>query len=296
MQSPFYPTLAGQLLAFVFVCCAPLFPQQALAPTPEGYQLVWQDEFEQPQIDLSRWEFEVNGHGGGNHELQYYTDRPENAFIQNGNLVIRAAKEHYTGLEGTREFTSARMRTKYRGDWKYGWFEARVKLPCGQGLWPAIWLLPTDWLYGGWAASGEIDIMELLGQEPDRVYGTIHYGGVPPRNTHTGDSIKLTGGPDFCEDFHVFALEWLPATHSGAGAKSGEAEIRWYVDGKLYEKQSKWFTTAAAYPAPFDQRFHLILNVAVGGDWPGSPDDTTSFPQTMQVDYVRVFQKKTALQ
>ncbi len=245
---------------------------------PEGYTLVWYDEFNGAEIDPTKWEHEVNADGGGNDELQYYTDRALNSYIDDSVLVIRALKETYTGPGGTRNYTSARLRTKNKGDWRYGRFEIRAKLPYGQGLWPAIWMLPTDWLYGGWAASGEIDIMELLGQEPEKVYGTLHYGGQYPNNVYTGDSYELSTG-NFASAFHVFALEW------------DSTQIRWYVDGLLYETQSSWYSAGNDFPAPFNKRFHLILNVAVGGNWPGNPDNTTSFPQKMEVDYIRVYQK-----
>lgn len=248
-------------------------------PIPEGYELVWHDEFNGSEIDPSKWEYEINADGGGNNELQYYTDRLENSWIEDSVLVIQALKENYTGPEGTRAYTSARLRTKNRGDWKYGRFEIRAKLPCGQGLWPAIWMLPTNWVYGGWAASGEIDIMELLGHEPEKVYGTLHYGGEWPHNVHTGDFYSLSSGT-FATDFHTFILDW------------DSTQFRWYVDNILYQTQTSWYSTSHAYPAPFDQRFHLLLNVAVGGNWPGNPDNTTSFPQRMEVDYVRVFQEK----
>lgn len=245
----------------------------------EGYNLVWHDEFNGSEIDKSKWEHEVNGHGGGNNELQYYTDRTENSFVANGVLNIVALQEEYTGPDGLRYYTSARMRTLNKGDWKYGRFEIRALLPYGQGLWPAIWLLPTEWKYGGWAASGEIDIMELLGHETDKVYGTIHYGGSYPNNVHTGGSYKLTQGT-FAGSYHVFRFDWE------------ENEMRWYVDDKLYLTQKNWYTNGYAYPAPFDQLFHMILNVAVGGNWPGNPTTATQFPQVMKVDYVRVYQKK----
>lgn len=245
----------------------------------EGYNLVWHDEFNGTEIDKSKWSHEVNGHGGGNNELQYYTDRSENSFVSNGILTIVARQEEYTGTDGTRYYTSARMRTLNKGDWKYGRFEIRAKLPYGQGLWPAIWLLPTEWKYGGWPASGEIDIMELLGHETDKVYGTIHYGGTPPNNTHSGGSYKLPSGT-FAGGFHVFRFDWE------------ETEMRWYVDDKLYLTQKNWYSSAAAFPAPFDQLFHMILNVAVGGNWPGNPDISTTWPQKMEVDYVRVYKKK----
>ncbi len=245
-----------------------------------GWELVWNDEFDKGAIDLSKWEHEVNARGGGNNELQYYTARPQNSYIDDGKLVINAIKETYTGPEGTREYTSGRIRTLNKGDWLYGRFDIRAKLPRGQGIWPAIWMLPTDWEYGGWAASGEIDIMELLGHEPRIVYGTLHYGGEWPNNVHTGTSYTLpSSAGTFSDDFHLFTLEW------------DTTEFRWYVDGIYYQTQNTWHSSNGSYPAPFDKRFHLLLNVAVGGNWPGNPDSTTSFPQVMEIDYVRVYQK-----
>lgn len=246
---------------------------------PQGWRLVWNDEFSASTIDPMKWVHEVNAHGGGNNELQYYTARPENSFIEDGALIIQALKERYTGPEGTREFTSARLRTKNKGDWKYGRFDIRAKLPYSQGIWPAIWMMPTESIYGGWPACGEIDIVELMGHEPNKVYGTLHYGGDWPEHVHTGDSYVLPSGL-FSDDFHLFTLEW-------------EAQaFRWYIDGVFYQSQSEWFTTNGEYPAPFDQLFYLILNVAVGGNWPGDPNETTIFPQQMRIDYVRVFEKK----
>jgi beta-glucanase (GH16 family) len=245
---------------------------------PPGWTLVWHDEFNSAEIDLSKWEHEVNAHGGGNNELQYYTARAENSYIADSVLVIKAIKETYTGSEGTRQYTSARLRTLNQGDWKYGRFDIRAQLPQGRGLWPAIWMLPTDWIYGGWAASGEIDIMELLGHEPKKVYGTLHYGGQYPNNVHTGSSYTLPSGT-FSEDFHLFTLEW------------DSTEFNWYVDGEHYQTQSSWYSANYNFPAPFDQRFHLLLNVAVGGNWPGNPDASTIFPQEMKIDYVRVYER-----
>jgi beta-glucanase (GH16 family) len=253
-------------------------PLTCHAADAQSWVSVWNDEFDGPTIDLSKWEHEVNDDGGGNEELQYYTARTQNSRIENGNLVIEARKEAFL----TRRYTSARLRTLGQGDWLYGRFEIRARMPSGQGLWPAIWMLPTDWVYGGWAASGEIDIMEYRGQELDRVLGTLHYGGPWPRNTFSGDSFTLPAGGDFSRDFHVFALEWEPG------------EIRWYVDGQHYLTQTEWFSEAADHSAPFDRRFHMILNVAVGGMFVGSPDETTVFPQRMEVDYVRVFERSSA--
>src|SRR3990172_8079735 len=142
-------------------------PQDDSIPALPGWTLVWDDEFSGASVDLSKWEYEVNGDGGGNNELQYYTSRPVNSFVQDGKLTISAMKESYLG----KQFTSARMRTRNKGDWKYGRVEVRAKVPYGRGMWPAIWMLPTDWEYGGWPMSGEIDIMECLGHEPWTVYG-----------------------------------------------------------------------------------------------------------------------------
>lgn len=250
-----------------------------------GWRLVWEDAFDGQGIDLEKWEFEVNAWGGGNDELQYYTDRRENAFVAGGRLHLVALRERFTGPEGTRDYTSARLRTKYRGDWLYGRFEVRARLPIGQGLWPAIWMLPTDNLYGGWAASGEIDIMELVGHRPAEVLGTLHYGGSWPRNMHTGEIYTppqmAADGTTFADGFHDFAIEWE------------RGEIRWYVDGVHTQTQRTWRAEGADFPAPFDQRFHLILNVAVGGKLPGNPDATTVFPQSMTVEHVRVYQRAT---
>jgi len=272
-------TLTQHVLATAVGAAASAGAPEAAHST--GWKLVWSDEFSGDRIDLARWEYEVNGKGGGNNELQYYTDRTENARVEQGCLILTARHEAFTGPDGTREFTSARLRTKNRGDWCYGRFEIRAKLPKTQGLWPAIWMLPTDNLYRGWAASGEIDIMEYVGHKPAEVFGTLHYGGRHPRNTHTGKNFTLPKG-DFSEDFHVFELEWEPG------------EIRWYVDGVHYQTQTEWRTERAPFPAPFDQRFHLLLNVAVGGNLPGKPDHTTVFPQSMVVDYVRVFEREPA--
>lgn len=231
-----------------------------------GWTLVWNDEFDGTHVDTTKWEYEVNGDGGGNNELQYYTDRKENSFIENGTLVIQAREEKYLG----KDYTSARMRTRNKGDWKYGLFVIRAKLPYGKGLWPAIWMLPTDWEYGGWPMSGEIDIMELLGDNVKKVYGTIHYAGASNEHQQAGGSFTLQSG-NFVEEFHTFALAW------------DSLGFQWFVDDSLY-----YYTVKGK---PFDKRFHLLLNVAVGGNWPGSPDGFTVFPQRMTVDYVRVYKK-----
>lgn len=242
----------------------------------KDWKLVWQDEFDGESLDYSKWEIEVNAFGGGNQELQIYTDRRENVRVEGGRLILEARRDNH-GIQGTvREYSSGRIRSKHRGDWKYGRFEIRAKMPAGAGLWPAAWLLPTEEKYGGWAASGEIDIIEYKGQEPNQVWGTLHYGGHWPDNRHSGTQFKLTEG-SFASDFHTFALEWE------------EGEIRWYVDGQLYQTQKQWDSVSAPFPAPFDQHFHLIFNLAVGGGFVGPPNAQSVFPAQFEVDYVRVY-------
>ncbi len=208
--------------------------------------------------------------------MQYYITN--NIGVRDGFLTIEARKEHYTGPEGTREYTSSRIRTRGKGDWLYGRFEIRAKLPESKGLWPAIWMMPTANRYGGWPRSGEIDIMELLGHQPIKVYGTIHFSNASGRHASAGGNFTLPAG-NFAEAFHVFRLDWEPKM------------IRWCVDDKPYYAATNWQSGTNAFPVPFDQKFHFILNVAVGGRWPGNPDATTKFPQSMVVDYVRVYQR-----
>ncbi len=251
-------------------------PATALAQT---WELVWSDEFDSTHVNLNKWSFQIGDGsaygipGWGNNELQYY--RSENATLENGKLVITAKKESFAG----KSYTSTRMRTNLKGDWTYGRFEIRAKLPFGKGLWPAFWMLPTDNVYGGWAASGEIDIMELVGHEPNKVYGSLHFGGAWPNNTFVNAFYSLASG-NFSDDFHVFRIEWQPG------------EIRWYVDEVHYQTRTQWWSSGGPFPAPFNQRFHILLNVAVGGNWPGSPDASTIFPQRMEVDYVRVYRDR----
>ena len=263
----------------VFVFSLLLLPVAAgvAAGDDEGWNLVWQDEFDGPSLDSDRWSFEVNARGGGNKELQYYVTN--NLAVRDGQLHIEARNEVFFGPDGTRSYTSSRIRTKGKGDWKYGRFEIRARLPKGKGIWPAIWMLPTENRYGGWPDSGEIDIVELVGHEAGKVHGTLHYGDNTRNHAYRGSIYTLPKG-DFSQDFHVFRLDWEPE------------RIRWYVDGRVYQTQTRWHTDGHAFPAPFDQKFHLLINVAVGGNWPGSPDKTTEFPQTLTVDYVRVYQRE----
>jgi beta-glucanase (GH16 family) len=221
---------------------------------------------------------ETGGNGWGNNELETYTNRTQNVHVQNGNLVITANKEKYTGTDGiAREYTSARIKTAGLFEQKYGRFEARIKIPQGQGMWPAFWMLGNNIDKAGWPACGEIDVMENIGKEPPIAHGSMHGPGYSGDKGLTG-SYSLPSGK-LAADFHIFAVEWEAAA------------VRFYVDGNLYETR-----TQADLPTGqgwvFDHPFFILLNVAVGGGWPGNPDATTAFPQTMLVDYVRAYAKK----
>lgn len=271
--------LAGLFLA-VGVGCDNSVDQTIPDPTatPEGWSLVWSDEFDGAELDTTKWEYQIGTGcpdlcGWGNGEFQSYTR--ENVEVADGVLRITARQDV---ADGDTSYTSSRIRTLGKGDWTYGRFEVRAKLPTGQGIWPAIWLLFSEDTYGGWAASGEIDIMEAIGSEPGEVFGTIHFGGEFPDNVFTSETFELSFDT-FDQDYYVFTTEWE------------EGEIRWYVNNVLYRTETEWFSTGGEYPAPFDHPFHMILNVAVGGNLPGAPDETTPFPQTMEVDYVRVYER-----
>jgi beta-glucanase (GH16 family) len=245
--------------------------------------LVWSDEFEGDEVDTTKWSFQLGDgsevglpSGWGNNELQYY--RAENATVSGGFLTITAREESV----GNRDYTSTRMRSLGKGDWTFGRMEMRARMPIGKGLWPAYWMRPSDSIYGGWAASGEIDIVEYVGHQPDRILGSIHYGGPWPDNTHWTGQYTLPGDT-FHDDFHIFAVEWELG------------QIRWYVDGLLYALRNSWYSSGGAFPAPFDVDFHLLLNLAVGGNLPGPPDATTVFPQELVVDYVRVYQRPSSV-
>lgn len=256
------------------VLCFLLYGLMSCAPKSKQ-TLVWSDEFDYTGLpDPARWSYDTGGHGWGNDELEYYTEkRLENARVENGNLIIEARKEDLGG----RNYTSARLVTKEKGDWLYGRIEVRAKLPSGVGTWPAIWMLPTDWEYGGWPHSGEIDIMEHVGFNPNVIHGTVHTGAFNHMiGTQKGDTIRID---DAMDAFHVYAVEWTPE------------KIDFFVDKTRYFT----FTNSGKGSAewPFDKRFHLILNIAVGGSWGGQKGvDSTAFPTTMLVDYVRVYQTR----
>ncbi|MBL7833922.1 MAG: glycoside hydrolase family 16 protein [Cyclobacteriaceae bacterium] len=258
-----------------FLICVIVFSffvlQRCLEKTPP--RLVWSDEFSNPGApDTSKWSYDLGGHGWGNNELQYYTNDARNVRVENGNLVIEARKDSFEN----KAYTSSRIISKHKGDWLYGRIEVRARLPKGKGTWPAIWMLSTDWKYGDWPASGEIDIMEHVGYDPEVVHGTIHteaYNHV--KQTQKEGKITVTGAQD---DFHIYAVDWR------------EDKMEFFVDNKLYhtvERDPKddfkgW---------PFDQKFHLLMNIAVGGNWGGKEGvDESIWPQQMIVDYVRVYE------
>ncbi|MBA4410948.1 MAG: glycoside hydrolase family 16 protein [Bacteroidota bacterium] len=241
------------------------------------YELVWSDEFNYSGLpDSKKWSYDTAGNitGWGNNEAQYYTSAClKNSEVKDGNLFINAIKEDFEG----RRYTSARLVTKSKGDWLYGRVEVRAKLPDGRGMWPAIWMLPTDWVYGGWPASGEIDIMENVGYDPYVIVGSAHtelYNHM--KGTHKNGNITIS---DCYTEFHNYILEW------------DASEYRVYVDSQLFFTYKNDGTGYQSWP--FDKPFHLLLNVAVGGNWGGQKGiDDTIFPRSMVVDYVRVYQKK----
>ncbi|HET9741915.1 MAG TPA: glycoside hydrolase family 16 protein [Terriglobales bacterium] len=262
---------------FAFLFCALTMSAQA----KPKWVLTWSDEFNGSNgspVDPAKWTAETGGNGWGNQELEYYTSDLRNAHQENGTLVITALRETHTGSDGvTRDYTSARLKTQGKFSQAYGRFEARIKLPIGRGVWPAFWMLGDNIRQVPWPECGEIDIMENLGSEPQTVHGTIHGPGYSGEHG-IGAAFHLQGRRRFTDGFHLFAVEWEPQ------------EIRFYVDHKLYETRrpsdlpsgTKWV---------FNHPFFILLNVAVGGGWPGSPDSSTQFPQKMLVDYVRVYRR-----
>lgn len=236
-------------------------------------KLVWADEFNYSGLpDTAKWGYDTGSGGWGNNELQFYTNkRINNAQVGDGLLTISAIKENYQGSD----YTSARLITKAKGDWKYGRIEVRAKLPKGRGTWPAIWMLASDQTYGGWPAMGEIDIMEHVGYNPDSVFATVHTEAY----NHTIGTQKTKGllKTDLETAFHVYAVEW------------SENKIEIFIDKEKYFQFDNEGTGYKAWP--FDKPFHLLLNIAIGGGWGGKMGvDDAIFPQKMQVDYVRVYQ------
>jgi uncharacterized protein (TIGR03437 family) len=254
----------------IFLLALPLLAQKP------GWIPTWSDEFSGSSLDSSKWVFEAGGNGWGNNESETYTSRPENLTVENGLLVIHALKENYSGTDGIlKPYTSARIRTFGKFSQAYGRFEARIKIPFGQGIWPAFWMMGDDVNTADWPGCGELDIMENIGKEPTTVHGTAHGPGFSGPDS-SGSSYSLPGNVRFADDFHVYSIEWEPTT------------VRWYVDSQLYKTLNKSdLRTGSKWV--FDHNFFILLNLAVGGNWPGYPDNTTTFPQLMQVDYVRAY-------
>lgn len=255
------------LFRFVLIICASL---SITCCTNKESKLVWSDEFNYAGIpDTTKWGYDLGGNGWGNNELQHYTKDSRNARVENGNLIIEAHKDSLS-------YTSARLISKGKGDWLYGRVEVRARLPKGRGTWPAIWMLSSDWKYGGWPESGEIDIMEHVGYDPGVIHATAHsasYNHV--KGTQIENTITVSDAQD---EFHLYALDWR------------EDKMDFYVDDKLYH-------TVPRNPNddfkgwPFDQKFHLLLNMAVGGNWGGKNGvDESIWPQRMEVDYVRIYE------
>jgi beta-glucanase (GH16 family) len=278
-----------QILRIALLCPIPLLTgchiihDPAPPPPLSMWTLAWSDEFNGPDgstPDSKKWTYDLGGKGWGNQELESYTNRKENARIEKGNLVITAQKESYTGADGaTRDYTSARLKTQNLFTQTYGRFEARIRIPEGQGMWPAFWMLGQDISTVGWPKCGEIDIMENVGKEPGTIHGSLHGPSTVAPTSDLTSTFSLPISQNFAADFHLYAVEWEPDT------------VRFYVDSNLYTtfRSSDW---PAGGKWAFDHPIFIILNLAVGGDWPGSPDATTKFPQTMLVDYVRVYTKR----
>jgi beta-glucanase (GH16 family) len=262
--------------------CLTLFLAATLQAQSPNWQLIWNDEFNAPNgspPDPAKWNIVTGGDGFGNNELEAYTNRPANVQQQNGNLVITAQKEDLTGPDGVpRHYTSGRLNTRNHFIQKYGRFEARIQLPTGKGIWPAFWLLGDNHETALWPACGEIDILESIGA-PDTTYSTLHGPGYSGRKGIT-TKFPVPAGESVNTAFHLYAVEWSPD------------DIKFFFDDHLVTHR-----TPADLPPNtswvYDHRFYILLNLAVGGYWPGNPDDTTVFPQQMLIDYVRVYSRKS---
>jgi beta-glucanase (GH16 family) len=259
------------LVTATLMCCNKKKDHPSPSPAPIGWQLVWSDEFNGSGLpDMNKWSYDVGGHGWGNNELQHYTrNRTENARMENGNLVIEAHKENLD----TNKYTSARLVTKGKGDWKYGKIEVRAQLPQGRGTWPAIWMLGSREPLR-WPLDGEIDIMEHVGFNPGNIHASVH----TQKYNHINGTQKtaVTTVADFNTNFHVYMMEW------------NADSVKVSADGNVYFRFANERSGQDAWP--FDAPFHLLLNIAVGGNWGGQQGvDDTTFPQRMLVDYVRVY-------
>lgn len=271
-----------------------LLKRNVLANADQEWKLIWADEFDGEQLDTEKWGYDLGNwllnesgalesYGWGNNEKQFYTD--QNTSLSDGLLTISAKKESYTdAVQGAYDYTSSRLSTKHKFSLCGGKIEVRARMDSGKSLWPAIWMLPEDTVYGKWAASGEIDIMEGWGSKPDQICGTIHFGDTWPNNTYLTKDYFFENGTTV-EEWHTYGIEW------------DASKIRWFVDGECFSEQTEWYSTGRAFPAPFNQNFYLILNLAVGGQFDGvngvdaDPSIFENGAKCMQVDYVRVYQK-----
>ncbi|HTZ96228.1 MAG TPA: glycoside hydrolase family 16 protein [Terriglobales bacterium] len=275
-----------KLLSIWFVFVAAAVQSGARQITSENrstsdWVLTWSEEFNGPNgsaPDPNKWVVESGGNGWGNNELEYYTPRSKNVREEDGNLVIEAVKEKFVGTDGVqREYTSARLKTEGHFSQRYGRFEARIQIPPGQGAWPAFWMLGDDFSSKGWPACGEIDVMESAGADSGKIQGSLHGPGYFGKKPLTA-AYQLPRGR-FSDSFHVFAVEWEPKV------------VRFYVDNVLYAARTP-ADLPPGKPWVYDHPFFVLLNLAVGGDFPGRPGDSTVFPQRMLVDYVRVYARK----
>ncbi len=276
------PTLIASCCILLFNSCsksdtpkASIPPPVTTIPVDKGWVFeatpVWADEFDYAGLpNSSKWGYDIGGDGWGNNELQYYTNSLNNIAVENGIMTITARKENMNG----REYTSARLVSKGKGDFLYGRFEVKAKLPSGKGTWPAIWMLPTEWAYGGWPKSGEIDIMEHVGYDQNKVHITVHTEAYNHSIGTQKSATKIIPGAS--TDFHTYRVDWTP--YSVKGFIDGEQIYQFVNEGK---GSAVW---------PFDKKFHLLLNVAFGGNWGGAQGvDPAVLPQKMEVDYVRVY-------
>ncbi|HJB45900.1 MAG TPA: glycoside hydrolase family 16 protein [Candidatus Mediterraneibacter surreyensis] len=246
----------------------------------KGYKLIWEEQFRGDVLNRNDWNVELHEPGWVNNELQEYVDSSDNIYVRNGKLVLKPIRR--TNEDGSVSYTSGRVNTQYKHDFKYGIFEARARVPEGRGFLPAFWMMPTEEdFYGQWPRCGEIDIMEVLGNDTKTSYGTLHFG-TPHCESQGSYTLKEE---TFSDSYHLFAVEWK------------KEKILWYVDGKLIHTENNWYSATESegkkpYPAPFDQPFYIILNLAVGGNWPGSPDESTDIENAeFCIDYVKVYEK-----
>lgn len=264
-------------LLLALTACAPFKPSgtaqkpvSSTIPVPDGYKLAWSDEFEGPSIDPKNWIYDLGAGGWGNNEAEFYTASPENARIENGQLVVEARQEKYQGSD----YTSARLKTQGLQEFQYGRIETRLKVPAGAGLWPAVWMLGADINEVNWPNCGEIDIMEYIGKEPDLIMGTLHgpgYSGASGITQWNRQKHKIA------DDYHTFAIEWQ------------SEQITWFYDGVQYHKVNK--SDIGSRKWVLDHPFFLVINMAVGGQLAGPVAEQTVFPAQLLVDYVRVYQK-----